>query len=559
MRTSILLAAAWLFFLGNHTFAQTCDGQPATIIGTAGDDDLNGTAGDDIIVGLGGNDRIDGRDGNDLICGDDGDDDLIGSAGDDQLIGGAGNDVLAGDEGLDSCDGVTGTDSADEPCETVVNTDTIVFPATVTADDGTPLAGALYMPTDDALIGGEYRRVAIVVTHGAMGTFSASVPKIIGLQAAPLGFTVFAMDRRDAGPDGGGGAVLFEDATLDLGAGIDLLAALGYDLIYVAGHSQGTQNVCIYPSFSVDPRVAAVGQYGTVDDGRDVAENLLFLEGIAPIGYSDLEILAEDLVEAGEGDIVRPWDTIFGVPVFRSPNNWLSFWGTDSLSVCVREVQKLLVPQLMLRADGDNFTPDDMSQNVLASALDAGVDSVYTVLPYPFPLTDNGGNAHGFVGVERETIAATVDWLEDRVPAATETTPDIRLPTDDGTGNFEPLAYEGTAVTMPSSQPELMLDGTGSQDIDGDIVSYGWVQLGGPPVVLDDPTSPTPMFANPGPTDELLFELTVTDDDGATDTVVFALEVVAGNVVSKLPGGSAIDPVALLALLLIGCVRRRRL
>ena len=144
------------------------------------------------------------------------------------------------------------------------------------------------------------------------------------------------------------------------------------------------------------------------------------------------------------------------------------------------------------------------------------------------------------------------------MPEATETTPDIRLPTDDGTGNFEPLAYEGTVVTLPASEPELMLNGTGSQDIDGEIVSYGWVQLGGPPVVLDDPTSPTPMFANPGPTDELLFELTVTDDDGAAGNVVFALAVVGDNVVSKLPGGTAIGPAALLALLLIGCMRRRR-
>lgn len=558
MRILILLTVAWLVLPGDNALAQTCDGQAATIIGTAGDDDLQGTPGDDIIVGLGGNDRIDGRAGNDLICGGDGDDDLIGSDDDDQLFGDAGNDVLAGDAGVDACDGGTGVDSADEPCETVVNTDTMVFPVTLFADDGFELPGALYMPTGDALIGGEYRQVAMIVSHGAMGSFSSSVPKIIGLQAAPLGFTVLALDRRDAGADGGGGAVVFEDATLDLGAGIDLLAALGYDAIYVAGHSQGTQNASIYPSFSVDPRVAAVGLYGTVDDGRSVAQDLLFNELAAPVPYSDYVVLAEDLVDAGEGDIVRPWETIFGVPLFRSPNNWLSFWGPDSLSVPVREIKKLLVPALLLRADGDEFTPDEMSQNVLDSALEAGVDAIYTILPYPFPPGANGGNAHGFIGVERETIATTLDWIEDRVPAATETTPDIRMPTDDGTGNFEPLAYEGPALTMPSSQPELMLDGTGSRDIDGDIASYGWVQLGGPPVVLDDPTSPTPMFANPGPTDELLFQLTVTDDDGATDTVVFALEVVAGNVVSKLPGGSAIGPVALLALLLTGCARRRR-
>ncbi len=559
MRILILLTAtSWLLLFGNNILAQSCDGQPATIIGTEDDDDITGTPGDDIIVGLGGNDRIDGMAGNDLICGGDGNDDLIGGGDDDQLFGDAGNDVLEGNIGVDACDGGTGVDSADEPCETVVNTDTAVFPVTLFADDGFALPGALYMPTGDALIGGEYRQVAMIVSHGAMGSFSSSVPKIIGLQAAPLGFTVLALDRRDAGPDAGGGAILFEDATLDIGAGIDLLAALGYDAIYVAGHSQGTQNASIYPSFSLDPRVAAIGLYGTVDDGRSVAQNLLFNELAAPVPYSDYVVLAEDLVDAGEGDIVRAWDTIFGQPVFRSPNNWLSFWGPDSLSVPVREIKKLLVPALLLRADGDEFTPDVMSQNVLASALEAGVDSIYTVLPYPFPLTANGGNAHGFAGVERETIATTVDWIEDRVPAATETTPDIRMPTGDGTGNFRPLAYEGPSLTMPSSQPELMLDGTGSRDIDGDIVNYGWVQLGGPPVMLDDPTSPTPMFANPGPTDELLFQLTVTDDDGATDIVVFALEVVADNVVSKIPGGSTVDPVVLLALLLIGCARRRR-
>ena len=225
MRPLILLIAFFCCFASSSALAQTCNGQPATIIGTEGDDDISGTPGDDVIVGLGGNDRITGLAGNDLICGGDGDDDLIGGDDDDQLFGEADNDVLEGDDGIDSCDGGTGVDSADEPCETVVNTDTMVFPATVTADDGTPLAGALYMPTNDALIAGEYRRVAIVVTHGAMGSFSSSVPKIIGLQAAPLGFTVFAMDRRDAGPDGGGrrGSHLLHGAAV--GAGRRLAAS----------------------------------------------------------------------------------------------------------------------------------------------------------------------------------------------------------------------------------------------------------------------------------------------------------------------------------------------
>jgi pimeloyl-ACP methyl ester carboxylesterase len=560
MRWTVLFVALLGLLISADVFAQTCAGQPATIIGTEDDDDIQGTGGDDVIVGLGGNDRIDGGAGSDLICGGGGDDDLIGGDGDDQLFGDADNDVMAGDAGIDSCDGGTGVDSADEPCETVTNTDTVVFPVSVPADDGTPLAGALYMPTGEALINGEYRRVAIIVTHGAMGSFSSSVPKIIGLQGSPLGFSVLALDRRDAGMDGGGGTVLFEETTADVGAGINLLAALGYELIYIAGHSQGTQNVCIYPSFFPDPRVAAVGQYGTVDDGRAVARDLLFNEFIAPIGYSELEEIAKDFVEQGEGDVVQAWDTIFGVPVFRSSNNWLSFWGSESLSVCQREVEKMPVPLLMLRADGDEFTPDEMSQNVLAAALDAGVDAEYTVLPYPFPLTDNGGNAHGFVGVERETIATTVAWLEDRVPESAETTPDVRMPTEDGTGNFRPLAYAGERTTFSSNEANPMLDGRGSQDIDGDIVGYLWVQTEGPPVTLDDPTSPTPSFPNPGPTDELAFELTVTDNDGASDTVPFTAEIKAGGeFVAKIPGGSTTGPFTLGALGLLLWLRRRRL
>ena len=58
-----------------------CDGRPATIVGTSGDDRLTGTNRDDVIVGLEGNDQITGGAGNDIICGSQGDDTLIGGAG----------------------------------------------------------------------------------------------------------------------------------------------------------------------------------------------------------------------------------------------------------------------------------------------------------------------------------------------------------------------------------------------------------------------------------------------------------------------------------------------
>ncbi len=88
----------------------TCDGVPATIVGTDGNDRINGTPGDDVIVGLGGRDRIAGGAGNDLICGGEGIDIIKGNRGRDRIFGGPGKDRVFGNSGRDVIDGGTGRD-----------------------------------------------------------------------------------------------------------------------------------------------------------------------------------------------------------------------------------------------------------------------------------------------------------------------------------------------------------------------------------------------------------------------------------------------------------------
>ena len=66
----------------------TCQGVPATLVGTSGNDSLVGSNRPDVIVGLAGNDRIRGLRGNDLVCGGPGADELVGGRGDDRLHGG---------------------------------------------------------------------------------------------------------------------------------------------------------------------------------------------------------------------------------------------------------------------------------------------------------------------------------------------------------------------------------------------------------------------------------------------------------------------------------------
>jgi hypothetical protein len=80
------------------------------IQGRSGNDFICGFGGDDVICGGPGADTIHGGDGDDEIQGDVGDDVLFGDDGIDTLIGGAGNDVLFGGNGGDIMDGGGGND-----------------------------------------------------------------------------------------------------------------------------------------------------------------------------------------------------------------------------------------------------------------------------------------------------------------------------------------------------------------------------------------------------------------------------------------------------------------
>lgn len=112
-----------------------CGGEPATIIGTPGDDILRGTNSRDVIAGLQGDDFIHGMAGNDVLCGGRGNDvifggrgfdDIFGAEGDDELhavdvdnridefggriFAGAGNDLVIGSNRWDRVQGGTGND-----------------------------------------------------------------------------------------------------------------------------------------------------------------------------------------------------------------------------------------------------------------------------------------------------------------------------------------------------------------------------------------------------------------------------------------------------------------
>jgi Ca2+-binding RTX toxin-like protein len=96
-----------------------CQGERATIIGTARHDRLVGTKGNDVIVGFDGDDTIISKEGADIICADgeqrnDNSDDfndyVVAGSGHDKVDAGIGDDIVRGGDGRDEIIGGEGDD-----------------------------------------------------------------------------------------------------------------------------------------------------------------------------------------------------------------------------------------------------------------------------------------------------------------------------------------------------------------------------------------------------------------------------------------------------------------
>jgi len=85
-------------------------------------------------------------------------------------------------------------------------------------------------------------------------------------------------------------------------------------------------------------------------------------------------------------------------------------------------------------------------------------------------------------------------------------------------GNNAPVADAG--VDQTANEISLVeLDAQGSNDADGDTLTYGWTQIGGTEVITSNSDSSTLSFTSPYVIiggEDLIFEVTVTDSNGGT-------------------------------------------
>ena len=97
--------------------------------------------------------------------------------------------------------------------------------------------------------------------------------------------------------------------------------------------------------------------------------------------------------------------------------------------------------------------------------------------------------------------------------------------------NRLPTASAGSEQNVDAGDT-VQLDGTKSEDQDGNITSYSWSQLAGQHVVLNATNTPRSSFVAPSNVSAdiaLVFQLSVTDDENATDISITKITVKPAN------------------------------
>lgn len=100
--------------------------------------------------------------------------------------------------------------------------------------------------------------------------------------------------------------------------------------------------------------------------------------------------------------------------------------------------------------------------------------------------------------------------------------------------NRAPIAEAGPSITV-STGALVVLNGADSRDPDGNIVSYAWKQLSGPPVELLSSRTSHPSFSSGNVDASYIFQLTVRDTRGATAIDVVTIVVKARPAIFALP------------------------
>jgi len=258
--------------------------------------------------------------------------------------------------------------------------------------DGINLTGILRRPHT------VQNNAGVVMIHGYSGNFYSGIMAFLPETLADFGFATLALNMRDH--DRGPKKNRFEDNRYDITIAVDEMARLGYNPIFLFGHSMGTNRVLYYLAATGDSRIK--GMLLTGPPGN------LFEWNISVFGLkaaSQVLRQAQDLVAGNKGD---EWMLINLGPLGKAlytANHVVSLRGPKTVSDPYKNIARIFKPVLIVHGLADRLANPDVADRLLKSAT-PGIHVTVVKIP---------GANHRFSGHQQDLVSAVNKWLTNQV------------------------------------------------------------------------------------------------------------------------------------------------
>jgi pimeloyl-ACP methyl ester carboxylesterase len=258
--------------------------------------------------------------------------------------------------------------------------------------DGIELTGAMRTPCSAP------KNAGVVLIHGYSGNFYSGIMSFLPEALADRGFTTLALNMRDH--DRGPKKNRFEDNRHDIAAAVHKMAQLGYDAIFLYGHSMGTNRVLYYLAETGDPRVKGLILTGPPGN---LFEWNVHIFGIEPA--TRVLRQAQDLVAKGKGG---QWMLIDLGPLGKAlytADHVVSLRGPETVSDPYRNMARILKPVLIVHGLADRLANPEVADRLRSSNTSGNNVTVLKI-----PDADHRFSHH------QETLARVLSqWMMERI------------------------------------------------------------------------------------------------------------------------------------------------
>ena len=258
--------------------------------------------------------------------------------------------------------------------------------------DGISLTGVLRGPHTVR------KKAGVVMIHGYSGNFYSGIMAFLPEALADCGFATLALNMRDH--DRGSKKNRFEDNCYDVAVAVDEMARLGYNPIFLFGHSMGTNRVLYYLAATGDSRIKGVLLTGPPGNLFEWNISIFGLEAASQVLGQ-----AQDLVARGKGN---KWMLIDLGPLGKAlytANHVVSLRGPKTVSDPYKNIARIFKPVLIVHGLADRLANPDVADRLLKSA----ASRIHvTVVKIP-------GANHRFSSHQQDLVNAVNKWLTDQI------------------------------------------------------------------------------------------------------------------------------------------------